>query len=223
MKKRMLFVGGLFICGILFFNACETTDLTAPVIKLNGSGSYIIELGDAMPDLSATAEDNKDGNITTSIVVTGTPENTDRVGLYTITYNVTDKAGNADTKTRTLTIKSTKLASLVGTAQYSVAETDKKVNYNVTVSQSQVEGNYNVLNVENFGAAGVTNSIAIKATSTGIVIDPQTITVSGDQVTITGTGTYGKVGSNYNILVITYTATIPPAAPYQYIATYTRM
>jgi hypothetical protein len=55
-------------------------------------------------DSGATAEDNIDGDISASIVVTGSV-NTAIVGSYTLTYSVIDFAGNeAAPATRTVTV-----------------------------------------------------------------------------------------------------------------------
>ena len=46
-----------------------------------------------------------DGDLTGSIVIDSSAVNTDRVGEYTVTYDVTDAAGNAaDTVTRTVRV-----------------------------------------------------------------------------------------------------------------------
>ncbi len=71
-----------------------TPDTTAPVITLNGSATMNIDQGDSFTDPGATASDNIDGDLTTSIVVTGTV-NTESAGTYTLNYNVSDTAGNA--------------------------------------------------------------------------------------------------------------------------------
>lgn len=51
-----------------------------------------------------TAKDNIDGNITNKITVTGTI-NTKKVGTYTLTYTVIDKAGNKTVVKRKITVK----------------------------------------------------------------------------------------------------------------------
>ena len=123
MKKRMLFIGSLVVCGILVFNACTTTDLTAPVITLTGSGAVSQNLNVAYSDAGATAKDDKDGNITSSIVVTGLPVNVTLCGETIIHYNVSDKAGNAATEvTRNVKIQSDLLAGI-----YDVTETKKSI------------------------------------------------------------------------------------------------
>ena len=76
---------------------CSTgPDVTPPVITLLGSTPVNVELGSTYIDAGATAFDNVDGNITGSIVTTNTV-NTNAVGTYTVTYNVSDVAGNLAT------------------------------------------------------------------------------------------------------------------------------
>ena len=72
----------------------NVTDNTAPVITLKGEQSVTVNVGENYKDAGATANDDVDGDITQSIkitglIITGTP------GVYTLTYNVKDKSGNA--------------------------------------------------------------------------------------------------------------------------------
>jgi hypothetical protein len=79
-------------------------DTVAPVITLTGSSSVAIESGQNYVDSGATAMDNIGGDISTSINVASTVD-TSRVGSYTVTYNVSDFAGNAAaTVTRTVRV-----------------------------------------------------------------------------------------------------------------------
>ena len=68
-------------------------DTVKPVITLVGAATINLTVGDAYSELGATASDNIDGNLTSSIVVTGTV-NTNTAGTYTRNYNVSDAAGN---------------------------------------------------------------------------------------------------------------------------------
>ena len=72
-------------------------DTTAPVISLNGASTINLNVGDTYNELGATASDNVDGNLTSSIVISGTV-NTNSVGTYIVNYNVSDAAGNAATQ-----------------------------------------------------------------------------------------------------------------------------
>jgi hypothetical protein len=68
-------------------------DTTKPIITLVGDATINLTIGDPYTDKGATANDNLDGNITSKIVKAGTV-NTAAAGTYTITYDVTDLAGN---------------------------------------------------------------------------------------------------------------------------------
>ena len=82
-----------------------TGDTTAPVITLNGDSSVNLLIGEAYTDLGATAEDDTDGDITSSIQTTGLSDiDINTVGTYTVTYEVTDQAGNSTVATRTVTV-----------------------------------------------------------------------------------------------------------------------
>ncbi|CAM1371635.1 immunoglobulin-like domain-containing protein [Tenacibaculum xiamenense] len=76
----------------------ETVDVVAPVITLNGDASMTVVEGSTFTDPGATATDNVDGDISANIVVAGDTVDTNTVGTYTITYNVSDAAGNAATE-----------------------------------------------------------------------------------------------------------------------------
>ncbi|MCP4644116.1 MAG: DUF5011 domain-containing protein, partial [bacterium] len=71
----------------------EVGDATPPVITLIGGDLISLELNEVFTDPGATAFDNADGNISGSIVITGTVDTT-VAGSYTLAYDVTDAAGN---------------------------------------------------------------------------------------------------------------------------------
>ena len=82
----------------------NVVDTTVPVITLIGTASVNISAGMAYVDAGATAFDNIDGNITANIIVTGSV-NTATPGTYTMSYSVSDSAGNtATTITRTINV-----------------------------------------------------------------------------------------------------------------------
>ena len=70
-------------------------DNTIPLIALIGDSMIELTVGDAYTDQGALATDDQDGVITSSIVVGGDIVDTNSVGVYVITYNVSDAAGNA--------------------------------------------------------------------------------------------------------------------------------
>lgn len=82
----------------------EQPDTEKPVIKLNGSSSIKIKVNENFTDPGATATDNKDGDLSSKIVTTGTVD-TSKAGTYKITYTVEDAAKNKATVTRTVVVK----------------------------------------------------------------------------------------------------------------------
>jgi hypothetical protein len=79
-------------------------DQTSPVITLNGFKAVTVQFGDVYKDAGATARDNVDGNVTSSIQTTGA-DNVNQPGVHTITFNVKDKSGNiAVPVVRTVTV-----------------------------------------------------------------------------------------------------------------------
>ena len=82
-------------------------DTTVPVITLLGDDPVTIEVGDTYIDAGATALDNLDGDITSSIETVSNVD-TAIVGTYTVAYNVSDASGNAAAEvTRTINVVDT--------------------------------------------------------------------------------------------------------------------
>jgi hypothetical protein len=88
-------------------------DTTAPVITITGNTTIDVEYGSIYTDAGATATDtvDDDATLTASIVATGSV-NTSVLGTYTITYDVTDTAGNAVQAIRTVNVVDTTVPSL---------------------------------------------------------------------------------------------------------------
>jgi hypothetical protein len=108
MKRLKLLLPALFIgAGMLFFTGCGDDDLTIPVIVLNGDNPQIIDLGDAYTEQNATATDDADGDITAGITIDASGVNTNMVGKYTVTYTVTDEAGNTGVAERDVWVRAT--------------------------------------------------------------------------------------------------------------------
>jgi hypothetical protein len=82
----------------------DPADSTRPVITLIGPASVTLTVGNSYTDQGATAVDDVDGDITANIV-TNDPVNTTVAAAYTVTYNVSDAAGNAAVEvTRTVIV-----------------------------------------------------------------------------------------------------------------------
>ena len=98
MIKFLLLINAIFsffITGCFLLPGGNTVDTSAPVITLVGDASIVITVGDTFTDPGATAVDETDGDISGDIAFGGDIVDTGTVGTYTITYNVSDAAGNA--------------------------------------------------------------------------------------------------------------------------------
>lgn len=87
-------------------NDVTTSDTTAPTITLNGNSSITLELGENYTELGATATDDRDGNLTSQIIISS-DLNTSLIGTYQVNYTVSDSAGNSANATRTIIVEDT--------------------------------------------------------------------------------------------------------------------
>lgn len=78
-------------------------DVTNPVVTANGALTQTLEACSSYTDLGASAFDNIDYDLTANVTSVGSV-NTSLPGVYTITYSVTDAAGNTGTLVRTITV-----------------------------------------------------------------------------------------------------------------------
>ncbi|MBQ6477345.1 MAG: polysaccharide deacetylase family protein [Bacilli bacterium] len=78
-------------------------DVERPSLKLN-EGDKTIFLGDKYEEPFAEAKDNCDGNISKNIKINGKVDNK-KTGKYELIYEISDKAGNKNSKKRVVTVK----------------------------------------------------------------------------------------------------------------------
>jgi MYXO-CTERM domain-containing protein len=173
-------------------------DGTAPVITLLGDASVTIEVGNAYVDAGATAEDAVDGDISASIT-TDSSVDVDTVGTYTVTYNVSDAAGNAAVEvTRTVSVvlgtpsnASTAVVSRTslipnGTDSTTVTVTARNDQGDV-LRQMTVSGSFGLGSVSSFTEQGNGVYTATVTAGTSVGSGPVTVTINNgqDSVTIT--------------------------------------
>ena len=102
------------------YGQCGST-CVAPVITLTGT-DVTINNGDTYTDAGATASDDEEGDITANIVLGGDTVDTNTDGTYTITYDVSDGAGNAATTvSRVVTVETPVQPLLITTSVCSTA------------------------------------------------------------------------------------------------------
>ena len=100
-KNRAIFKNHSKVCYAKCNLTSISTDITPPVLTLNGNNNITLQVGGTYTELGATALDDVDGNV--SVSITGSVD-TNTVGVYTLTYTARDSANNSVTKTRTINV-----------------------------------------------------------------------------------------------------------------------
>lgn len=147
-------------------------DNIAPVITLNGYSPIGVEQNSSYTDAGATATDNIDGTITGKIVTVSNVVTT-TTGNYTITYNITDTAGNTAQVVRSVNVVS--YIPIYVQAQLSSVATGSIVNINGTYYTLKVNSSYKLMN--NISLTGTWTPIASSTT-------PFTGTFNGNSYTV---------------------------------------
>jgi len=165
----------------------HVVDTVVPVITLIGTDETVEVLTGTYTDAGATALDNYDGDITTSIV-TVNPVDINTVGDYTVTYNVIDASGNVAIEvTRTVSVVDTVIPeiTMIGTDEkievgdtYTDAGATALDNYDGDITTSIVTVNpvdintagdyivtYNVVDLSNNAAIEVTRTVSVVETN----------------------------------------------------------
>eukprot|EP01137_Pigoraptor_chileana_P015158 Opistho-2@70747 len=107
------FVGDGFTC----------KDITPPTVELKGASVIVLDQFSAYADEGALAVDNKDGDLTAKITVSGSVD-TRTVGEYTLTFSATDATGNTGSIKRSVSVQDVDECA-VGSANDNAAKCDK--------------------------------------------------------------------------------------------------
>ena len=148
----------------------------APVITLTGT-DVTVNNGDTYTDEGATASDDEEGDITANIVVGGDTVDTDTDGTYTITYDVSDGAGNAAaTVSRVVTVETplvcTNLESFESFPPLDWTLTSSNTSNSITQSTSYSVTGDNSLRFSSYSFATTYDQYAVT---------PKLVTTTGDQ------------------------------------------
>ena len=201
----------------------NVTDQAIPTISLVGSSTVTVAHASTYTDAGATATDAVDGNITSSIQTTSNV-NTSAVGSYSVTYNVSDAAGNAATEvTRTVNVtdQAIPVISLVGSSTVTVTagttytdagatatdaadgnltssiQTTSTVNTNVT---STYTVKYNVSDAAGNAATEVTRIVNVLPTISENIFELESISSDASDTSVTGTTDVEKRAFTKNIV-----------------------
>src|SRR5690554_789581 len=196
----------------------NVVDTTAPTITLNGANPQTIEACGTYNELGATANDPCFGDITGSILIDASAVNTAVVGTYTVTYNVTDAAGNVATQvTRTVNVVDTSAPTitLVGANPQTIeacgtynelgamandpcfGDISGSIIIDASAVNTAVVGSYTVT----YNVTDAAGNVATQVTRTVNVVDTTapTITLFGaNPQTIEACGTYNELGATAN-------------------------
>jgi Domain of unknown function (DUF5011) len=88
----------------ILFTGCKKDDVAAPTITVASGNALTVSLNAPFVNPTATATDEKDGDLSSSISVSGTV-NKDLAGDYTLTYTVSDAAGNQASQDVIVTVR----------------------------------------------------------------------------------------------------------------------
>ena len=166
-------------------NASRTVtvvDTTNPVLTLLGDANMSQAKDSAWVDPGATASDSLDGNLTSSITITGTVD-VNTTGVYTLTYSVSDGASNEANATRTVNVgqASTHNADLNASVQLQMLwvepgtftmgsptteagrQSDREDEHNVTLTKGFYLGKYEVTQAQ-YEAVMTGNTDSLSAT-----------------------------------------------------------
>jgi hypothetical protein len=203
-----------FILSIAVFTlSCDKQDTTPPTITLNGAENISLYLYQTYTEAGAEATDEKDGNLTSFIERKGSV-NTTQTGLYVLTYEVADFAGNTANVKRYVTIKS-HVEYLAGnfqaadTINSSITNNNGIFNYSTSIYFSTFTDSQIV--IQNFGNKGNTVSVLASVNGNAITISAQSPTGMQVQGQITGSGTV----VNNNLIRLQYYIDYPsvPGGP----------
>ena len=105
MKKLLylLFAITLIGCSSNEDSVINNPDTIPPVITLLGENPQVLVKNETYEELGATANDNIDGNISGSIIISSTV-NINQIGTYEVLYNVVDSSNNSAVASRKVAV-----------------------------------------------------------------------------------------------------------------------
>lgn len=217
MKKQVILSASVFIAaGAIWMTGCKKEDTTPPVITITGGNSQQHILNASWTNPTATATDDEDGDLTASITVSGTV-NKDLAGVYTLTYSVSDAAGNTAQETLTVTVyneaqswagtypKANIIDSLWGDAAHTnfvmvyTWQNDMVITASSTVNKRIIFNRFG-----DYSGYTTSNMIYGDVVGTTITIPNQTANVGNPAENHTFQGTGSIISTNPFIIKITY-------------------
>ena len=187
--KKSIALAALVAVSSLFIIGCSKDDTEAPIISLIGSNPFQLEMLQTYSEPGATADDNEDGDISSSINVDASEIENRLPGTYNVYYSVSDAIREVVVfATNGALAKTYNVVDSVFTTSGVFVPPVFSYTQTLTASGSDVNtyslfANYNLPTPTNYV---VTSTINGNGT---ITMGSQTVTVSnGDSHTFSGTG-----------------------------------
>lgn len=134
-----------------------SSDTIPPVITLGGQDTVHIEILGNYTEEGAIAIDNVDGDISYALVLTGSV-NTLAIGVYTLTYNVKDAAGNKSSMIRVVIVADTQIP-VISNSDANVSNEVKVQIGSTFINHTKVTDNFDSPKlIETFGSSGNVNA-----------------------------------------------------------------
>lgn len=216
MKKSLIVITSVaMIAGVVSFSSCKKEDTTAPVITVTGGNAQSQSLpttagAGTYTNPTATATDDEDGDLSTSVTVSGTVDANNK-GTYTLTYSVTDAAGNTATQDVVVDIVNDAEAFAGNYSVHDTVPTLAAFLYNQTISTDAAVNN-KIHFTHTDGFAFYSNNLNIYATVGG--------TTAGSTVSLP-MQVANNIGSPAENHDFTGTGSVITASPMKFNITYT--
>jgi hypothetical protein len=198
MKKQLFTVAAIAVAaGVLTLASCKKDDTTAPTITITGGNTMTVTLpttagANVWTAPTVTATDDQDGDISTSVTASLPDPDVNTKGVYTVTYTVSDAAGNSASEVLTVNVVNSLDAAGFG-GQYEVHDTVPTIPaflYSMNIStDNAIDGRIH-FNTGTDHSTLQTVSFADYSGNTGIYAS-----ISGATVTLPFQNT-GAIGSN---------------------------
>ncbi|WP_430909218.1 Ig-like domain-containing protein [Maribacter sp. 2-571] len=178
---------------VTFEVLAEVTDELAPELELNGANPQNIALNGPYQELGATAVDEVDGDLTTSITIDATEVDTSTEGTYEVRYSVSDNAGNTAIEIRIINVADNAVNE-APTAVNDERTTDTNTASQLDPTLNDIDPENDVLSVVSVGTIAPENAGTVTQNGNTLTFTPAT--------DFTGTATFeytindGTVGND---------------------------
>ncbi|HRU61653.1 MAG TPA: DUF5011 domain-containing protein [Bacteroidia bacterium] len=221
MKKSILYSAFAILgFGTLVLTGCsKDEDTTAPSLSLTGGTSITVSLpttaggAGTWSDPGFSALDDEDGNITSSVTVTGASAvNLNRKGSYTVSYSVSDKAGNSTSVDRVINVVNDAEVFAGSYATCTDSSTTFALVANFAASCSTSDTINNLVKVVNFGAFDSTGTYPIYIKFDGVA--------AGSAITLNTNNQFVGAVAQVTQIYPTGTGVVSGTAPTSFDITY---